>query len=95
MNVGRMLAGARNKLPTVGKIAAGSSGKLDSLYRAVGGIGKEVGPAQQLARGRSRTLIGGGAIAGLGLIGQGRGRSVGISSGANGPNPGSMGGYTG
>ena len=70
----------------------GSKG-LESVYRSVGGIGNTKGVSAQAIRdrGRRRTLIGGGAIAGLGLMGQSR--TVGISSGANGVSPGSSGGY--
>lgn len=49
--------------------------------------------AELLALGRRRAMYGGGAAGGLALLGHQR--SSGISSGVNGTQPQSMGGYTG
>lgn len=66
---------------------------LESAFKRIGGLGRSEGlrEAQIIARGKKRAYIGGGAVAGMGLIGHTR--RVGGSSGASGMTPGSSGGY--
>jgi hypothetical protein len=92
--IGRAAGSFSKKAPAIGKGLTLADTKMAGAYRWAGKFGKELeGDAAVLARGRRRTLIGGAGVAGLGLMGQGR--SVGISSGANGASPSSMGGATG
>lgn len=65
--------------------------RIMQLGRMGRGGGESMGRVEAIARGRRRAAIGGGAIIGANAIS--RMRSSGISSGANGTSPRSMGGY--
>jgi hypothetical protein len=66
---------------------------LEGAFMRLGKMGRSEGlrEAEIIARGKRRAYIGGGAVAGMGLIGHTR--RVGASSGASGMTPGSSGGY--